>query len=153
MGLLRLMWIAQIKRHNMPSLQTTCPNCGKMTWLHHKNFSRYMEKYDCLNLDELAQKYLCQNCRKLLKPNCLQQLPEYQHLCVMLQTEYNTAIKRGINDMDVRQNFLKNIQHILDKRYIKRYTFEVSGNMLVGIHLHDIAFVGNVYISLKHKSK
>lgn len=135
------------------SKQVRCATCGKVTSLMYRHYFDNLALYQCTTLEELNQKYLCKKCRKLLKPSTLYETPEYKQLKHTLQEEVNEAIRRGLNDSIVRQNFIQNVKNILDKRNIKEYYFQVTNNELLGIVLPKIPFFGNIFIPIQTRKK
>jgi tRNA nucleotidyltransferase/poly(A) polymerase len=133
------------------SKKVKCSNCGESKWLMYHHYNDNLVYWKVTSLDDLNKVYLCRKCRKLLKPSSLRETPEFKELQHVLQEEVNQAIRRNINLPIVRENFLKNVKIILDKRLIKKYSFQVTDNELKGIVLEQLPFFGNVLVQLKNK--
>lgn len=135
------------------SKHVRCSNCGKVNKLNYEYYWTNLAYFQCATHDELNQKYICRKCRKLLKPSSLYETPEYKELRHVVQEEVNEALRRGLNNNIVRQNFIQNIKTILDRRNIHQYYFQVTNDELIGIILPKIAFFGDVFVPIKTRKK
>ena len=119
-----------------------------------KFYKTNLVKFGAGSLAELNQKYLCLTCRKHLKKHYyvseLKSTYKYRKVQSLIQEEVDLYQRRGLTNIDARNNFLLNVKNILDKYYIKNYSYISKDNKLIGIEILDkIPFFGSVTIELE----
>lgn len=134
-----------------------CHFCGKTINMRNRPYRSNLKKYGVNTRKQLDNVYLCTICRKIKRlfdtPEYLKVSGPYRRLKYLLQQEVINFIKRGLNDVIAKQNFLENVKIILDKRHITKYDFIISENDLKGILLKNIPFFEEVVIELNTKGK
>ncbi len=136
--------------------QIRCCNCGALKWMRGKYLKVNFAKFNVNNIAELHKKYLCRPCRINLRPfyyvSGLKSTFEFRKLRSLLQEEVYIYEKRGLDNVDARNNFLLNIKNILAKYYITEYSFVVKNTVLLGIEiLNNIPIFGKIVIELESK--
>lgn len=135
-------------------IQVTCSHCKELKWMRGKFYKINLTKFNVGSLEELNQKYLCATCRKHLKKHYyvseLKSTYKYRKVQSLLQEEVDLYQRRGLTNIDARNNFILNVKNILDKFYIKNYSYVSKDNKLIGIEVLDkIPFFGSVTIELE----
>jgi len=130
-----------------------CNFCLTRKWMRWKWYKKNLVKFNCSNVIELDKKYRCKKCRDLFKKlnpkSSVVKSKEFEKLKNTLQEEVNLYLKRGLNNMDARNNFMSNVKSILDKNHVYKYDYIVKGTELIGILLKDVIFVGEILLPLK----
>ena len=133
----------------------TCLHCKKQKWIRNDTYKKLKSKHNAFNVKELNTFYYCRQCRKwyrkVNKVNSINRSKQFDALRVKLQREVDLYQSRGLANMEARNNFLENVKAILDKNYVKRYTFAIQDSELQGIVLHEVIFNGDVMVPLKGK--
>ncbi len=128
-----------------------CCKCLKRKSCTAKRYKQYLVIYSVEDTDDIKN-YVCRNCRRLylnyrIKKG-LNDFGFYKEFRDMLQSEVYKYIKRGLTDSNARQDFLKNIQSLMQREYIKDYEFVVVDNVLKGIIIKNIPFFRKHFIEL-----
>ena len=94
-----------------------CSYCGKKRWMQYVHFKKNLYKFGVVNILELNNSYICKSCvvrlKQINKPSGIRDTPEFKQLQVLLQSEVDILIKRGLNNQTAMSNFQLNVKSTL----------------------------------------
>ena len=134
----------------MATYKFKCSSCGKSVSARSYYYKIYLGKYDCENVKELSNHYVCWACRKKRGERVknreilqleLQDYPKYSEIKGYINLEAKKLNTVGLNDERAKNIFLENVKLVLASEGITQYNFVIEQNVLTSIQL-KLPFIG-----------
>ena len=130
-----------------------CKFCGQRTQIRKKHYERNLELHNVMTLAELDNCYICRKCRKLFSSQLFRYEgnPKFRKAQKEISEAYAEFVRRGINDIAAKHNFIASVKKILDPEHVFSYTWHQKADnplILEGLLLRDLPFYGNVFMKI-----